>query len=225
MKKIVALVDDEILNEICKILRNEERDFISFTSYDSVEEIAKLQIDFPCQHFILLQAESIADFLRFETILTHNRGNVIGILSHNVKLNELIIENGDQFLLSVGVDNSTSIKDVIQRTINLVFFSKSYYVEVNGVKFNPDEVLFTESSREYRNCIVLYEHEEILVRQPLKNFSKLRHNLIRIDRSLIVNINKIKSIDICTGNIQFYGSSRTTYVSEKHIHNLVTLLK
>lgn len=123
-------------------------------------------------------------------------------------------------------ENFTLIWD-LEKSINQLMLNvlkeTDELISINGCTFDPKEILFIESCCEYKNCVIIHESSNSRVRYPLKQFEKLRDYLIRVDRSLIVNFNKVKHIDLNNTLLYFEGSDEVACVSASNIEKVKKL--
>lgn len=137
------------------------------------------------------------------------------------------LENNDNFLQRIG--NSIYNLDVNQlRNFDIVFnqlFSftaneNAEKININGMTLIPRKILFIETYCEHRNFVVVHSDKVKIIRSALKNFVQLRDYLVKVDRSLIVNLNKIKKIDFEKAIIYFEGSDEVANVSVSNLKKL-----
>lgn len=217
--KIVIFASNKMILEICKslvMINNKKIAFIFFESRKSFLSELKMDSDIS---LIFWEPAEKSDHSLLSQIRQYNKSVKIIMLSK--------LENNDNFLQRIG--NSTYNLDVNQlRNFDIVFnqlFSftaneNAEKININGMTLIPRKILFIETYCEHRNCVVVHSDKVKIIRSALKNFVQLRDYLVKVDRSLIVNLNKIKKIDFKKAIIYFEGSDEVANVSVSNLKKL-----
>lgn len=210
--------------EICNSLTLVNNKKIIFMTFDSKENFLfelKISLDID---MIFWEPTEKCNYLFLSQIRQYNKSAKIIILS-KLKDNSIHLQDGGNSVYTMNVEQLINLDVLFNQLLSFTNSESDDKVIINGMTLFPMEILFIETYCEHKNCVIVHDDKTKIIRSPLAYFDHLRDYLVRVDRSLIVNLNKIEKIDFQKAVVCFEDSNEVASVSFSNINKLKNLFE